>query len=350
MKHHRFLLVALVIHAMPQPACAQSAADLVEQGVRAYRELDFDAATDFLLQALASDSQGGMAASERVRALSHLGAIGVYRGSVDSAAVFFRRLVLFDPRYRIDQLTLPPEVSDVFERVRNRTPVVTVEFPGEAEIAVGTEQWSAWLVASSPHDVTAEILRGNAGLLTRVYNGPIGDSIEIQWDPRDAAGQPVASGRYFLAVTSRDSARRVSRRIRVPLEVEILVRDTLPHPLEPSDYLPERKPPRPRAEALAGGILAAAAVFLLPPVLAPESDLTEARFGVAGALTVAGLLGFLLPPPGPPIPENVADNQRIRRAWESRVQAIVQENARRRADVRVFIRAGAPTIIDSENQ
>jgi hypothetical protein len=311
----------LAAWAVPQPAPAQDPADLVQQGIRAYRDLEYAAATDLLLGALTAAAEGGLADADRIRALGHLGAIEALQGRVDSAAVFFRRLLLFDPRYRIERLVFPPEVTDVFELVRGRTHVVAIEIPDEAEIALGTERLSARLFASSPHAVTADIRLGGGGVVARLYAGPIGDSLEILWDPRDAAGQPIASGTYFLTLTSRDVTRRVSRRIQVPLDVEVHVRDTLLHPSEPSRYLPEQEPSRPRGEALAGGLLVGGALLLLPAALAPEAELMEGRIVVAGAVTLAGVIGFFKPAPGPAIPENVAANQRHRQDWLDSVRS-----------------------------
>lgn len=352
MKFGRVLLVALMAMAIPRPGLAQNPADLVGQGIRAYEDLDYGAAVGFLRRALAPAFEGGLEVSERIDAFSYLAAIEVFRGNPGSAAVAFRELLLFDPRYRLDRLIFPPEVWDVFERVRSRTKAVTVQIPRESEISVGNGELAAQVFASSSHDVTAEILRsGGGGVVATLYSGPIGDSLEIRWDPRDAAGQPVASGTYVLSVTSRDSTRRVTRRYRIPLEVEVLRSDTLPRPPVPDSslYLPERRAPRPRIEALAGGVLAGVAVVLLPPTLAPGSNLTDARFAVAGVVSIAGVLGFFKRPPGAPIPQNLEANRTIRQAWQDRLQAVQRENARRRADVRVFVRSGVPTVSGSED-
>ena len=349
MKCRGVLLVVLAAFAVPQPAPAQDPGDLVQQGIRAYRDLEYGTATGLLLRALTAAADGGITDADRIRALSHLGAIEALEGSLESSAVFFRRLILFDPRYRMERLVFPPEVTDVFELVRSRTHVVAVEIPDEAEIALGTERWSARVFASSPHNVTADIQQESGGLVSRLYAGPVGDSLEILWDPRDAAGQPIASGTYFLTLTSRDVTRRVSRRIQVPLNVEVRVRDTLPPPSAPSAYLREQEPSSPSIEALAGGLLVGGALLLLPAALGSEADLMEGRIAVAGAVTIAGVLGFFKPAPGPSIPENVASNQRLRQEWLDSVEAVEQENARRRADVRVSVRAAAPTISDFEN-
>ena len=49
--------------------------------------------------------------------------------------------------------------------------------------------------------------------------------------------------------------------------------------------------------------------------------------------------------PGRPLPANVRANKALRDAWQQRVSTTTAENARRRRDVRVVVRANEPTAI-----
>src|SRR2546430_6480825 len=93
---------------------AQSASDLLRQGVQAYQSLEYDAAAALLEQSLGRDSAAGLADSLRSRALTYLAATELFRGQRDTAVGAFRQLVLLNPRYRPDELIFPPQVTNLF--------------------------------------------------------------------------------------------------------------------------------------------------------------------------------------------------------------------------------------------
>src|SRR2546422_11115323 len=93
---------------------AQSARELLGQGVKAYQALEYDAAAALLEESLGRDSAAGLADSLRARALTYLGATELFRGQRDSAAATFRHLVLLNPRYRPDALIFPPPGPNPF--------------------------------------------------------------------------------------------------------------------------------------------------------------------------------------------------------------------------------------------
>jgi hypothetical protein len=66
---------------------------------------------------------------------------------------------------------------------------------------------------------------------------------------------------------------------------------------------------------------------------------------VAGTIGLAGLFGYMLHRPGRPLVANMRANQTLRETWQRRVATATAENARRRRDVRLAIRAGEPTAI-----
>lgn len=326
------------------PAVAQTPGDLVSRGIRAYEALDFNAAAGLLTIALGAGEAAALSRDELVRALTHLGAAEVFRGNQATAVAAFERLVVADPRYRIDELVFPPEVTDLFNAVRRRTPAVLVR-PEAA--AVELETFRAWLYPSVFHEVTVELQRGDGRAVRRLYRGLIGDSLAVEWYGRDSTGASVASGAYLLVVRSFDTQNWAVRYAQVPLEVEVRGVDTLPHPqtLDDSDLLPERIGESGGIEALLGAAVAGAAVSLLPQVLAPRAELSPARFVVGGSVGLAGILGFALRRPRE-LPENVRINQERRRAWREQVASVTAANQRRRAEIRLVVRAGEQVMID----
>lgn len=329
---------------------AQSASRLLESGVRAYGDLDFDGAAGLLRRALAAKDSTALAGAVRSRALTYLAAAEQFRGGQDSSVAAFRQLVISDPRYRPDQLIFPPEVLSVFEAARLRTKAVAVELPPTTRLQIGRDTWLARVYASSFHEIAVEVNRNDGGAARTMYRGPIGDSLVLRWDGRDAASEAVPSGGYSFAVSSRDAQGNVLRLVQAPLEIERVQRDTLLSPprLADSLFLPERARSGPGIEALAGGVLAAASVLVLPRVLAPGSELTGARFVVAGGVSLAGIAGFLARYPGRPIARNVEANRVVRQRWVEQAESVRLENVERRRDARLTIRAGPAVQIERD--
>lgn len=340
--------LAIVVSAAPKPVPAQSGPELLAQGVRAYQNLDYDAATGFLRRSLAATP--ALADTTRARALSYLGATEVFRGRRDSAAAVFRRLVLLDPRYRPDELIFPPDVSNAFEAIRRITKAVAVAAPADTEIQLGDEFYSVRLYGSSFHEVAVAVVRETGRPLRQLYTGPIGDSLVVRWDGLDSAGTAPATGRFFLVVSSRDAQGRVLRQVQEPLEARLRIPDTLPlpAPIPDSTLLPERGPRGPALRSLGAGLGAGVVVVLLPSVMASGSNATQARFVVAGAVSLSGVYGFLAQRPGRPLEANVVANRALRDAWERRRDQVVQENATRRRDLRLRIVTGPATPVERE--
>jgi hypothetical protein len=66
---------------------------------------------------------------------------------------------------------------------------------------------------------------------------------------------------------------------------------------------------------------------------------------VAGALGVAGVVGYQLQRRPQPIPDNIASNQALRRTWQQRADSVRTVNAARLRAVRLEIRAGEPRVV-----
>ena len=342
-------VLACALGSTPSRASAQSSDSLLVPGIRAYKNLEFDLAAWLLRRRVAQLTAANAPVAERVQGLAYLGAAELFRGRRDSAVAVFRRLVMLDPRYRPDRLVFPPEVTSVFEGVRLRTKTVAIVVPRDTEIPLQEGAFRAWLVASSFQTVNVTLLYKNGTSFRGLYFGPIGDSLEVQWDGRDAAGQPVPVDRLLLRVASRAPTGELASMVQLPLDLQISRPDTQPWPAPPADseLRPERAAGGPATRALLGGLLLSAAVVSLPVAVGSHDTPSGPRVAVASAVGVATALGYLLHRAGRPLAANILANDAVRDAWRRRVTAMEAENARRRTDVRLRVHAGDPAAIEA---
>ena len=338
------LTLALAM-ARPRDAVAQTARELVAQGVRAYRALEYDAAVALLKRSLAEGAVGTLSTTERAQALTYLGATELFRGRRDSASLAFVDVVLLEPRYRPDELIFPPQVTNLFQEVRQATKTVSLAVPPVTEVRARTDRFTARVFTSSLADVTVTLARDDGTPVRELYTGPVADSLAVTWDGFGASDTPVPTGRYVLQVAPRGAGTNGPAARQVVLDIEQRAADTLPWPRAPTTpaLLPERAPAGPAVRSLAAGVAAAAAAIVLPSVMARGSGGSDARFAVGGAIGLAGVIGFIAQRPGRPLAANVRANAPERDAWTQRLDAVKAENATRRATVRLVIRA-APVV------
>jgi hypothetical protein len=343
------IVIAVAVLAAPGRLPAQDAATLLQAGIQAYQNLEFDRAAGYLQRALEA---GSITVTERTSALAYLGATEIFRGRPDSGRAVFRGLVRFAPRYRIDRLVFPPEVTTSFEAARRATPVAAVELPDSTAFRAGESGLPVDLFASTYLQAHVDVVRGDGTPVRALYAGPVGDSLRTEWDGMTAGGSAVPAGRYVLLVTSTDTAGVTGRIVRVPLDIAVTLPDTMAYPGPPPDsvLLPERTTAGPGLQALVGGLVLGTAVALLPNAVAPDASLSAARFGVGAAVSLAGFAGFLTSRPGREIPENVAANERVRAAWEAQRQVVASENAARLRRAWLSVRAGTPQVIEREGR
>jgi hypothetical protein len=339
------LLVGIAVGGQSGLA-AQAGEDLVARAVRAYGDVDLEAAVGFLHRWLASDAAHA-SLQQRRRAYTYLGAAETLRGNPDGATLAFERLLESDPTARLDQLVFPPEVTAPFEAVRARTKVVSVTAAALTDLRPDGEPFRAWLFASSPHQVRVTLRRAEGNLVRLIYQGLIGDSLNLGWDGRDSAGAWVPSGAYLLEAFSTAPGGGPQRVLQLPLEITQRAPDTIPLPAPPPDslLLPERRVAGPGVEAVVGGLLLGAGVAVLPPQFAQGANIKPWRFVVAGSIGLAGLAGFLRDRPGGVIAANRRANEELRRAWRDRVAAATEENRVRQAEAGLVIQTGQPTLV-----
>ncbi len=332
---------ALLLAALPQAAPAQTATEQLAQGVRAYQNIDYDGAAVALRAALARSGPGELSDSERVRALVYLGATDLFGGGRDSAVAAFGRLLLLDPRYRIDQLVFPPEVTGLFQQVRMTTRAAALVVPAATQLRTARDRLYGWLYVASFHPVDVGVVNPAGALVRMLYQGGIGDSLQIAWDGRAADGTPVNTGQFLIRVDSHGTDGRIVRSVGVPLDVTQVPNDTLlsPPPLPDSAFKPESVAAGSGLGPLLTGLAAAVAVVALPSLVAGNANGMGERFVVAGALGIAGVVGFPLQRRPRPLPENIAANEALRLSWQRQADSVRAENAARLRSPTLVIRA-----------
>lgn len=345
------LLLAAVVLA-PAVARGQTASDLVAQGIRAYGVREFDGGAWLLRRALSAQGPGALSPAETARALMYLTAIEVARDQRDSALAAARRLFVVDPRYRPEDQTFPSSVLALLQEAKRNAPTMTIRLVGDSAIRPGTDGIALRISAPSPAEVTASVTSPEGRVLRTLYTGPVRDSLDLRWNGLDAAGAPPASGRYAITVTPVGRDRRAGWSLRLPIEVVRLAPDTMPLPPEPPDSLfrPERGDSRGAFQSLLPGVLAGAAIVILPKLVASDERPTGARLVVGGAVTIAGVAAFLSHRPGRNLPGNTLYNRTLRENWKRNAADISRRNADQRRQARIVIRPGAPVLTMPEGQ
>jgi hypothetical protein len=116
--------------------------------------------------------------------------------------------------------------------------------------------------------------------------------------------------------------------------------------LADSLLLPEQLSRSAGVGSLATGLLASGAAIVLPSLVANGTEPSGAQFAVAGALSLAGIVGFVREP-GRVQRRNMAANAATRSEWLRRADGVRAENARRRDAKRLMVWVGPATVIDS---
>jgi hypothetical protein len=116
--------------------------------------------------------------------------------------------------------------------------------------------------------------------------------------------------------------------------------------LPDSLLLPEQASRSTGIRPLATGLLASGAAIALPSLVADGTEPSGARFAVAGALGLVGIVGFVTEP-GKVQRRHIAANVATRAEWQRRADSVRAENARRRDAARLMVWVGPATVVDS---
>jgi hypothetical protein len=353
---NRLLAAGLTVSALLVPAAAraQSTTALLGQGVRAYSVREYDGGAWLLRRALSVEGPGALSQTEAARALLYLTAIEVARSQRDSALAAARRLLVVDPRFRPDN-SFPPGVVAILQEARRSTPSVSIRASGDTAIRPGADAFIVRLGASTAPEVTATVTGADGRVVRTLFTGTIRDSVDVRWNGLDASGNPPPAGRYSILVTPTARERRNSGggtpwTLRLPIELARPTVDTTPLPAEPPDSLfrPERGNTKGAMHALIPGLVAGAAIVVLPKLVASGEQASSARLIVGGTVTIAGIAAFLSHRPGQRLPGNTQYNRNLRETWKRNVAEISRRNADRMRQSRMIIRPGAPSLVTGD--
>src|SRR5207245_6283903 len=114
---------------------------------------------------------------ERLQALTYLGATELFRDNRDSALAAFRQIAVTDPKYRPSEIIFPPQVTGVFQEVRQQTKTVFLQVPPLTEFRAKAEHFTARLLPSSPHDIAVAITLPDGRPVPQGFTGPVGASL-----------------------------------------------------------------------------------------------------------------------------------------------------------------------------
>ena len=333
----RGLAALLAGLAWGTPAMGQSGLELREQGLRAYRALELEDATRLLRRALAAqDLPDTLVLSTQ----AYLGAAELYQEHLDSSRAVFRRMVLLEPRYRLDAVTFTPEVVAAFDSVRLATPAVSVDVPPRVTFEPGRAGMSARVHPSGPHTVRIRIETSRGDVIRTLYDRRASGAFTVSWDGAGDDGVRLASGLYVWSFASLDARGTVQRMLDVPVRLEHVSVDSLDLPPRPQ-LLPERRTVGQAMIPLGVGLAAAALNWIVMPLI---TDSDAPRIAISVALTAGGIVGFLESGPGRPIPQNAAANQAALARWQADVDRLSAAQGRRRPGPRIILETSRPSV------
>ncbi len=330
---------ALLFVLSPALLRAQAPADPIASAIAAYNDLDYAVAATRLRAALAQLGAQRLADPDRARALMYLGATEFFRGARPGAIEAFRSLLILNARYRPSEVIFPPEVVALFQESRIGVRATSAEIAPSSQLVVPPDRLPIRIFASSLHDIRVRVTTSLGAPERVLYEGVIGDSLLVSWDGREASGVAGRPGRYLLRIASRGPGGNTEREVQIPLEVEHIPVDTLawPVPLSAGQLRPETVVRANGTKQVIAGLAGAGAVVLLPSLIG-ATDVSSMRYGVAGGVGLAGLIGLATATRPRPVPENIAYNNARRTAWAAELERVKEENRSRLTSVRLNVR------------
>ena len=207
----------VTVHAPTVRALTAKAA--LDSGVLAYDDVSYAHAVRLLRQALASNGADTLSGSAKATALMYLGAAEWFLQHRDSATAAFRALLAHAPQHRIDALTFPKAVTDFYDGIRK-------SLHGAAIVRAMDRGVRITVFAINPHRVSVDVYAEDGKRLRGLYEGPIADSLNLDWDERDGYGVSVAAGRYDVVITARANDGQLLSVARFPVVINRVPADS----------------------------------------------------------------------------------------------------------------------------
>jgi hypothetical protein len=224
---------------------------------------------------------------------------------------------------------------------------VTVRVASDTVITPNAGQWPIEVQPRRPARVIASLARANARAdVIWSDSQAVNLAGVIGWDLR-VRGTPIAPGRYVLRVMATDTLGRSSAPVTRNLTITRTLVDTLETPDPPTDSLlpdSDGSAHGPPTRLLAGLALGAGAIAVTS--VAGNSSLNAGRsdggrYVIAGAVSLAAVIGFLGSHHERPLPGNASYNGHVRQQYERRRLDDAAENARRLAAAPLRVRVDA---------
>ncbi|HET9453325.1 MAG TPA: hypothetical protein VFO66_03485 [Gemmatimonadaceae bacterium] len=328
-------LALLALFAVPSAALAQAAAtgttaDQLKRAIAFYDNIEVERARPILLNIISPNYLQPVSPTERVDVLKYLGATYALLEKRDSAKIFFRAAIDFDPFTDLDaekfsaaELTAFADAKrELFKvgvsPIRPRTVNPRVESTHYVFRFITTTRsvMTATILSQPDTTVVREVLfmDSNEGLRT------------IRWSGVRANGQFPPVGIYMVRVEARSDQSTVSAQQLFQLEYHHdPLEDTLPD-FRPEQLLQERIPTSAPYMDLMKGVLAAGVTFgLASATVAQDVTGWQMHAGLAGGAGLAtSAWSFFYRRSKRNIGPNVEENQRRRdqrRAYNDAVKA-----------------------------
>jgi hypothetical protein len=340
-------LGAALLGAAPRGGRAQAnTGEVLREARDLYERLEIERALPLLRQVVSPQWPFEVTREERVDAYRYLGASLALAGKRDSAVLYFRAAMDWDPFTDLDAARFTPAQIALFGEARRRTFAVGVRPVTAGRVDPRTERVVFTLVTTHAAALQATIFSADSARRAELFRGETDGLRELRWDGLLADGRLAPPGRYQLVLAGRSSlgARTDSARIffGVAHDLEPL-EDTLP-PIDSASLLPETHPPAAARRELLTGLGVAALVLVIAGAVTNDDlggDTPETAKLLAGAAAGTGLVTFIARRRRPYIAENVAENQRRMAERIAANDAIRQRNAERVARTTLLIEPAA---------
>lgn len=346
----RRLLLAIMVAASLAVATGRAeaqanTAEMLQQAVQHYDNLQVERALGVLRQIVSPSSPFEVSREQRVQAYTYIGASLALLGRRDSAIVYFRAALERDPFVDLDPRRFTAQERDAFAEAQRRSFRVALQPVRTARIQPGAGQVP--FVYLTTHDASIRVEIRPPGSNERMMLGQRDGSglHELAWNGMLPDGRLTPSGVHELWVLadSRISGERDSAQVFLTVRHDYpALEDTLPA-LPASALLPERHASSAAAMELMRGLGIAAAALIAPAAIGNNelgSDGRALSGSVAVAAGVGGVIAFVARRRNPAIPANIAANRRRIAEHAARNAEIAERNRQRLAQTTLFIMPG----------
>jgi hypothetical protein len=330
---HTLLAVVLALMAVPLRARAQGTSDeLLTQAKGLYARLEIERAVPILRQLVSPGWPFEFSTHQRVEAYTYLGAALALSGRPDSALVYFRAALEWDPFTDLDAARFTPEQVRLFADARRLTFSLGLRPPAVMRVDPRIDRARFTIVTTHKARVEMSLRPADSMPPALLYGGEVDGLREVAWDGLlNSVRAPPGIYELVVSAASARSGRKDSARVFLEIRHEVEpLEDTIPE-LGPNELLPERHPRSAAARELLKGLGIAAGALLISQGLQNESLGIGKNAGTlfVGVAVTTGVGAYVWRRRHPEIAANVTEN--VRRMAERRAanDAIRSRNAER---------------------